>query len=215
MSAGKDARHFDGAAYWNERYIKGGNSGEGSYGRLADFKAEVVNSYIAEKGIVSVIELGSGDGNQFELLRVPSYVGLDVSPEAVQRCRKRFAGRQGCSFHLPDEVAEGTAFHMAMSLDVIFHLIDDDVYERYMRRLFDHARRSVIVYSSNRADNGRQASHVRHRKFTNWIEANQPDWRLARYIPNRYPLTLLRRKNRSFANFFIFEPAVERAIHRS
>ena len=29
--------------YWEKRYIAGGNSGAGSYGKLAEFKAEVLN----------------------------------------------------------------------------------------------------------------------------------------------------------------------------
>jgi hypothetical protein len=42
---------------------------------------------------------------------------------------------------------------------------------RYMHRLFDAARYFVIVYASNvHSDNSRGARHVRHRKFTDWVE---------------------------------------------
>ena len=37
--------------YWERRYSKGGNSGIGSYGRLAEFKAEVLNRFVKENNI--------------------------------------------------------------------------------------------------------------------------------------------------------------------
>ncbi len=50
--------------YWVKRYAKGGNSGPGSYSELAKFKASVLNAFVREHGIQSVIEFGCGDGNQ-------------------------------------------------------------------------------------------------------------------------------------------------------
>jgi len=43
--------------YWENRYKNNGNSGAGSYGRLAEFKAEIINKFIADKNINSVIIL--------------------------------------------------------------------------------------------------------------------------------------------------------------
>lgn len=56
-------RSFPGsAAYWEKRYERGGTSGPGSCGRLAQFKAEVVNRFVAEHDVQSVVEFGCGDG---------------------------------------------------------------------------------------------------------------------------------------------------------
>jgi hypothetical protein len=76
--------------YWNDRYAGGGNSGAGSYGRLAHFKAEVINKFVAAHGIRTVIEFGSGDGAQLELAHYPRYTGIDVSERAVALCRRKF-----------------------------------------------------------------------------------------------------------------------------
>ena len=57
-------------SYWENRYKNNGNSGAGSYGRLAEFKADVINNFIAENKITSVIEFGCGDGNQLSLFVV-------------------------------------------------------------------------------------------------------------------------------------------------
>src|SRR5438270_10704846 len=59
------------SSYWNRRYVAGGTSGAGSYGRLARFKADVLNAFVAESGIASVIEFGCGDGAQLALSNYP------------------------------------------------------------------------------------------------------------------------------------------------
>ena len=80
---------FPGSAeYWDRRYRGGGNSGDGSYGGLADFKAEIINAFVAENRIDTVVELGCGDGNQLGLMDVPQYTGYDISKKAVEMCAK-------------------------------------------------------------------------------------------------------------------------------
>ncbi|MEO8843496.1 MAG: hypothetical protein ABI591_19355 [Kofleriaceae bacterium] len=89
-----------------------------------------------------------------------------------------------------------------LSLDVIYHLIEDEVYDKYLADLFGAARRLVVVYSSNRADESRvrAAAHVRHREFGRDVAMRFPEFRLVAHVPNRYP-------DRSFASFFIYERA--------
>lgn len=189
--------------YWDERYRRGGNSGAGSYGRLAAFKAEVLNDFVARHGIISVIEFGSGDGNQLTLARYPVYTGVDVSETAVQACRKRFAQDSTKTFLTMAEYDERRA-ELSLSLDVIYHLVENDVYETYMATLFDAAKRFVIIYSSNK-DEQPDALHLRHRKFTEWVAAKRPAFRLIAFIPNRFPFDAKDPDNSSFADFFVFE----------
>ncbi len=205
-------RRFDrSGSYWEERYRLGGNSGSGSYGRLAAFKAEVLNAFVEREGIASLIEFGCGDGNQLSLATYPDYTGLDVAREAVRRCEKRFAGDVTKRFvhYDPASFQAGRTTPIAdaaLSLDVIFHLVEDEVFERYMAHLFASARRSVVVYSSNReGDAGERAKHVRHRRFTDWVDAHQPDWSLKEHIPNRYPESVNDGGEVSFADFYIYE----------
>jgi SAM-dependent methyltransferase len=188
-----DDRHvtFIGSAkYWEQRYASGGDSGAGSYGRLADFKAEVLNSFVARHGIRSVVEFGCGDGNQLSLAAYPQYVGLDVSPTAIQMCKRRFAVDRTKSFFLydPDCFVDRTgifAMDLALSLDVIYHLIEDQVYDTYMKHLFAAARRFVGIYSTN-LETIINDAHVRHRQFTTWIDRNLRGWRVLEEVPSRY-----------------------------
>lgn len=65
--------------YWERRYAAGHNSGAGSYGALAEFKADVINRFVARNSVQTVIEFGCGDGAQLELADYRHYVGYDVS----------------------------------------------------------------------------------------------------------------------------------------
>ena len=197
------------AVYWEKRYRSDGNSGAGSYGRLARFKAEIVNNFVEAQRIKSVIEFGSGDGAQLELANYPSYIGVDVAPTIVEKTRRKFDDRPNYSFyHLP-ELPGGTRAELALSLDVIFHLVEDRKFEAYMNRLFDSATRAVIIYSSNR--DARVETHVRHHRFTDWIEKNRSDAVFMHHIPNRYPFDPADPDGTSFADFYIY--AVGQAVH--
>jgi len=191
-------------SYWIDRYESGGNSGDGSYNELAEFKAQVLNDFVLHNRIETVIEYGCGDGNQLKLAKYPSYTGFDVSQKAVSMCGEAFLNDHTKQFKLLDDFSNDTA-ELTLSLDVIYHLIEDCVFEDYMNRLFDSAKRFVIIYSSNTDDNPEdRAAHVRHRKFSEWIEARKPEWQLLRHIPNAFPFN--RDTNTgSFADFYIYE----------
>ena len=192
------------SAYWEERYRNGGTSGAGSYGRLAAFKAEVLNEFVARAGIRSVVEFGCGDGAQLALARYKRYVGLDVSATSVALCRARFAGDPGKTFHLASELPlhYGT-FDLGLSLDVIYHLVEDPVFDAYMRQLFQRSTRYVVIYASDTA-HPTDTPHVRHRNFTGWIDQHAREWTLAERIENRYPYDPAQPEETSFADFYIY-----------
>jgi SAM-dependent methyltransferase len=180
-------RLFKGSAsYWEDRYASGGDSGAGSYGRQAEWKAGIVNDWVAQLGIESVVDLGCGDGNQLSLADYPRYLGLDRSATAVRKCIERFAADPTKSFlrYDPAELADPAGWlraDLALSQEVIFHLVEDDVFEDYMGRLFASARRYVVICGSDTVDD-EQAPHERHRDFTKWISARRPEWTLSRRI---------------------------------
>lgn len=203
--AGFGPRFPGSEVYWEDRYLSGGNSGDGSYGRLAEFKAGILNPFVRDNHIRSVIEYGVGDGNQLTLADYPSYIGFDVSETAVAHCRKRFAADATKTFLLVTEYDQQVA-ELTLSLDVVYHLVEDQVFEAYMHRLFDSATRFVIVYSSD-SDQPATAQHVRHRKFTDWVRQEKPDWVLRRKIGNRYPSSD-DSSGSSFADFYVYERVV-------
>ena len=194
----------DSESYWVQRYNTGGNSGPGSYNELAQFKADILNTFVSENNVNSVIEFGSGDGNQLTLADYPEYLGLDVSDKAIELCRTKFSGDTAKQFKLVSEYSGETA-ELALSLDVIYHLVEDETFYLYMNNLFGSSSRFVIIYSSNHADNsGHDFAHVRHRLFTEWIKINKPEWKLLKEIPNKFRFVENARRG-SFADFYIYE----------
>jgi SAM-dependent methyltransferase len=208
LSAARQPKPFPGSKhYWERNYADGGNSGEGSYGKFAEFKAEILNNFVATHHVKSVIEFGCGDGNQLALANYPRYSGFDVSATALAACRKRFASDRTKSFKFVQQY-NGEKADLALSLDVIYHLVEDDIYKAYMRKLFAASNRYVIIYSSDKRFNlGYKGTHVWHRKFTPWVKRNAPEWKLIQRIPNRYPYHGDYTTG-SWADFFIYEKGV-------
>jgi hypothetical protein len=194
--------------YWEQRYRAGGTSGAGSYGRLAEFKAEILNDFVAREGIASIVEFGCGDGAQLALAQYPDYLGIDVAQTSIALCRARFAEDRAKRFLLAGAVAEEIgSFDLALSLDVIYHLVEDAVFDAYMRQLFASSHRFVAIYASDTA-RATDSPHVRHRNFTSWIERHAPDWQLAEHVPNRYPYDPAAPEETSFAEFYFFRREV-------
>lgn len=190
--------------YWEDRYATGGNSGAGSYNKLAVFKAEVINQFVSDHDVQSVIEFGCGDGNQLRLAEYPSYTGFDVSETAIDICRRKFSSCADKIFRRMSEY-KGEMADLTLSLDVIYHLVEDEIFHDYMKALFRSAKRYVIIYSSNTDQNAIcQCAHVKHREFTRWVDEHAPDWSMIRHIPNKYPYRG-EFKTGSFADFYIFE----------
>ena len=118
---GQSNQFRDSTSYWINRYDSGGNSGDGSYNKLAEFKAEIINEFLRQNDIDSVIEFGCGDGNQLRLINYPSYVGYDISPKAISKCREIFKNDHSKRFKIAGDydkdIAELTLSRRHLSLD--------------------------------------------------------------------------------------------------
>src|SRR3954454_7008343 len=127
------ANPFRSGEYWESRYRNGGTSGAGSVGRLARYKAGFINRFIADNRIGGVIDLGCGDASQLGLLELPAdYIGVDVSPSALERCAAPFPGRRSST---PDELPSVASAELTLSLDVLYHLTEDSVFATALRTL--------------------------------------------------------------------------------
>lgn len=200
-------QEFSSSSYWEERYRAGGTSGAGSYGVLADFKAEVLNKFVADESIQCLIEFGCGDGNQLSKISVDKYFGIDISSAAISHCRKIFKNDDSKIFYKNTEfLLTPLTAELTLSLDVIYHLVEDQAFEAYMYMLFAASERYCIIYACD--DDGREtdATHVRRRKFSEWIKINIPEWRLVGIRYNDYPYAKLKNsKTSSMSNFYFYK----------
>jgi hypothetical protein len=176
--------------YWEQRYRLGDTSGVGSYGPYAEYKAEVLNRFIAAHGVRKVADFGCGDGNQLKLLQCPHYLGLDVSSSAVERCRAMYRQDLTKSFLVnngPEAIARVKSFgpELTMSLDVIYHLVEEETFERYLNDLFEVSSRYVVIYSTN-FNRRYDSPHQVDRKFTDYIAERMPGWKPLQVVTNPY-----------------------------
>ena len=194
--------------YWEKRYATGGNSGSGSYNYLAKFKAEIINNFVNKHNINTVIEWGSGDCNQLSYANYKNYIGYDVSQTAINICLKKFKNDSTKKFiHLTNNFVNENKADLTLSLDVIYHLVEDNVFDLYMNNLFNSSNKFVCIYSSNSNIGGWM--HVRNRKFTDWIDKYMSNnWKLIDYIPNKYHLKQKNFQETSFADFYFYEKIV-------
>ena len=204
---------FKSADYWETHYRGGGNSGSGSYNHLAEFKAEVINGLIAQYGINSMVEFGCGDGNQLRMFNCSNYTGVDVSPTIIAKCTEAFAGDSSKRFVLYDPASFAAADFKrdaAMSLDVLYHLVEQKVYDEYLDNLFSAGEKLVIIYAAD-IDIPQQTSHELYRKFTKDVAHRFPNWQLTDTVRNKYKPTNYMDESGSNADFFVYKPLSSQA----
>jgi hypothetical protein len=121
-------------------------------------------------------------------------------------CKARFAGDHSKSFIALDLFRQDRpAADLCLSLDVIYHLVEDPVFEMHMHDLFGASKRLVAIYSSNSDTIADPAPHVRHRAFSDWVTRHETDWHLVATIDNPYPYDWRDRNNTSPCDFYVFE----------
>jgi SAM-dependent methyltransferase len=202
-------RKFPGSAkYWEHRYKHGSTSGEGSCGEQAKYKAKVINEIIKKEDIKSMLDFGCGDGDQLALIKCPNYIGLDVSKTAIYLCKRRFIDDKLKSFYLYDPEHFGGDLtklksDLAISLDVIYHLVEEETFYQHLVRLFGSAKRFVIIFSTN-IDNVGFLPHIKHRKFTDYVKVEFPGWKLVDVYKNPHKRRFLG-KLFPCANFYIYK----------
>ena len=167
------------------------------------FKARILNEFVANEHIDFVMEFGCGDGHQLSLAQYPRYLGLDVSSTAIAKCKILFAADPTKEFKIMSDYSTEKA-DAILSLDVIYHLVEDAIFAKYMAALFDCAKEWVVIYSSNfDGVDEHFAEHVRHRHFTKWIDTNRPGWHCIRTVKNEFPFRGDFRTG-SHANFYFY-----------
>jgi hypothetical protein len=205
---------FSSSTYWERRYESGGNSGSGSYNELGAFKAGFINNFLKTHDVNSAIELGCGDGNQLSSIHYPAYTGLDVSIASLAICSRRFNSDPTKSFFLysPHSFHDNRGIFKAdlsLSLDVLFHLVEPDIFELHLKHLFQCSTRYVIIYSSDEEIKS-TVRHEKRRKFTPWVEHHQPEWHLVERKNNPY-VGEEHEDKKSFSDFFLYEKRIDKA----
>jgi len=85
---------------------------------------------------------------------------------------------------------------LTMSLDVLYHILEDELYFNYLKQLFSSSSNYVLIYSNNY--NGHIEGHMHTKKFTDDVEKKFPNWELQKKINQMYP-------KKSSADFYLYK----------
>lgn len=193
---------FNSTDYWEERYSNGGNSGDGSYGFLSEYKKDFINNFISENNITSLLEYGCGDCNQLSMVDCDNIIGVDVSVTAINKCRDIMKNSK--FILLENNKFTNIKTDLLLSLDVIYHLIEDIVYEEYIKNIVNHGSKYIIIYSCDFKDDGGYAKHVKPRNFTKNVLLNE-NYKLVSFEKNKYNKKQINMSLYSNSDWFIFK----------
>ncbi|MDK8192832.1 class I SAM-dependent methyltransferase [Paenibacillus sp. UMB7766-LJ446] len=184
------SQSFDYKGYWEQTYSSGETSGRGSYGVLAEFKAEVVNGLIQREGISSVIEFGCGDGNQLQYMNYEMYLGVDVAGSSVRLCASKFASDTSKSFMLYTPglwINRGfLQADLTVCLDVLYHITDETDFRNTLYDILHASSELVVLYTRLKENGNPGVSTIQDRNIFDYL-FDYPEFKVQEIIPQRYP----------------------------
>ena len=133
---------FDNMLFWDYRYATHPQrgSGLGSRGRNLQYKRRLLRREGIEMA-ESVLDVGCGDLEVLRALRLPQYLGIDVSPLAIAKAR---TARPDLAFSvytgqpIPDAA-------MVLCFEVLIHQTTRERYINLVKFLADHTRDTLLV----------------------------------------------------------------------
>lgn len=132
--------------YWEKRYKEGRTSGVGSYGKEAERKVLLIRDFVngCYPPIKTVLDFGCGDfnlGNEFMKYINVVYTGYDFSDTIVMK-NKELYGTKLIKFtnKLPR-----VKHDVVICMDVLFHIIDEEEYQKTLKILAKSYSRYLIV----------------------------------------------------------------------
>jgi SAM-dependent methyltransferase len=145
--------------YWDNRYKKLSNNGNVLYGSGMGSVGEAVTKRIALlkkhcTDIKSVLDVGCGDLNVgfdiMELYPDAYYLGLDSSRYLIEALRRQYnyvnlRYINNSEFYYPSD--------LVVCFDVLYHIMDDEDYERMLKSLKDSWKKYLVIITDNKDGN--------------------------------------------------------------
>jgi 2-polyprenyl-3-methyl-5-hydroxy-6-metoxy-1,4-benzoquinol methylase len=127
--------------YWEKRYSRGGTSGAGSVGKTREWKWKVIDGVVGP--LDSVVDVSCGDLSFWENRDCEKYVGIDISETVISLDRVR---RPSWTFVCaPAENKQDVKGKTVFCMDVLFHIMDDDKYDRILSNLVSYSTHWIVV----------------------------------------------------------------------
>jgi len=132
---------------------------------------------------LSVLDVGSGAGHWIDFYRrvfgASRVVGLELSALAVEGLREKYADRPEVEIAEGDvsgpDFSLGRTFGLVNAVGVMFHIVDDERWERAVSTLARHLEPGgLAVISGQFGRTTRNVQFHRRDEFSSWDEARSP-----------------------------------------
>lgn len=206
MKEAINKQKFNYIDYWDKRYLSNGTSGLGSYGVLAEFKADIINEYIKQKGIKSAVEFGCGDGSQLSKINYDSYIGLDVSRVCINKCKLIFRKYENKKFYVykPGEMSQDIKDvnnDMIVCLDVLYHITNEEDFIKTLDDIFMLNCPYIMIYTMLTEPKAPLSIHLKYRNVFEYL-SKYPNYTQLSIVNQKYP-------NESYSDFLVVEKQEE------
>lgn len=133
-------------SYWDQHYGEGGISGEGSIGDYRNWKWQIIKKYTDNsENLGSVIDVGCGDISFWQGKTCQDYLGIDISKTIVE---KNQAKRPEWTFVCDSaDVHKDIKADYVFCFDILFHIMDDNMYEKILKNIISYSRNMIFIYT--------------------------------------------------------------------
>ena len=137
-------QHFNNALFWSYRYATNPElgSGIGSRGDVAQYKLKLLKNIGIEKQ-KSVLDVGCGDLEIVKNLSFKSYVGADISSQAIAKAKLKFP--QFDFYNFETEKEKISSADMVVCLDVLIYQPAKQNYDELIRFVTTKANKRVVI----------------------------------------------------------------------
>jgi hypothetical protein len=131
--------------YWDTRYKNKGNSGRGSRGLLRFWKWRIIKRYL-NINEASVIDVGCGDLAFWGEKSCNKYTGIDISPTIIEINKNK---KPNWEFIVgnAETFQKMPAAEVVFCFDILFHILNDQVYKKILDNLVIYSNKYVFVYT--------------------------------------------------------------------
>lgn len=147
-------------SYWDKRYTAGLTSGYGSYGEALEKKL----NWFKGLDIHSISEIGCGDfnfgSNLLKMYPEATYTGYDISEVIIDKNKQSYPQYTFTNeFELPQA-------DLLLCVDVLFHIKEDEEYQKILDYLKSHWTKYLAVTAYERESMPHEeGGHVKIRNF--------------------------------------------------
>jgi 2-polyprenyl-3-methyl-5-hydroxy-6-metoxy-1,4-benzoquinol methylase len=175
--------------YWDARHRaegdlrSGGHIGwdaqanEAFYLRRAALLLKLIGDRVGRSDPLFALDAGCGKGEFARILTRCGLVvdGIDASPEAIAFCQRQGGGGRFMVSTLADH-RQPFLYDVVYSVDVLFHILEDDDWERSLRNLASLVRLAgrLIVADEDRATPRAAGNYIVHRPRTAYTSVLEP-----------------------------------------